>query len=396
MTVGHVWKSSVYIFLLTLFCVIAPWNLDFQSSLNLSFSRSYSLRRLEVQESTAKCLSSCSADGLVRRHTGIHLIKRVRFTRCRVNYYNNCDASFNLEFLSLCGDTDPNPGPTAGKTTSKCSVCGRAVGKNQLAITCDSCCQQTHIKCGGITAKRYKQPLSCSNYCWDCPTCIGNLLQQLPFANVDDIIKQNPAKDNSLQNMSSHGEPTIKFPRKTNKKECTIALLNVNSLPSKFIEIKEWLVDGVFDILCIQETKIDSTFPNSQFHVNGYSILRRDRKKGGGGVMIFVRDSITAMPIKIVCKFVEAILLDLTIGQTRFALIAAYKPPSVNNVPFTSDMYSVLDKATSQRNNIICLGDLNCDISNPLDNNNKGRYLLDICDIYDLDSLNNSPTRISS
>ena len=249
--------------------------------------------------------------------------------------------------LSLCGDINPNPGPTAGKTTSKCSVCGRAVAKNQLAITCDSCCQQTHIKCGGITAKRYKQLLSCSNYCWDCPTCIGNLLQQLPFANVDDIIEQDPANDNPLQNMSSHGEPTIKFPRKTNKKECTIALLNVNSLPSKFIEIKEWLVDGVFDILCIQETKIDSTFPNSQFHVNGYSIFRRDRKKGGGGVMIFVRDSIIAMPIKIVCKFVEAILLDLTIGKTRFALIAAYKPPSVDNVPFTSDMYSLLDKDTS-------------------------------------------------
>ena len=166
------------------------------------------------------------------------------------------------------------------------------MAKNQLAITCDSCCQQTHIKCGGITAKRYKQLLSCSNYCWDCPTCIGNLLQQLPFANVDDIIEQDPANDNPLQNMSYHGEPTIKFPRKPNKKECTIARLNVNSLPSKFIEIKEWLVDGVIDILCIQETKIDSTFPNFQFHVNGYNIFRRDRKKGSGGVVIFVRSLI--------------------------------------------------------------------------------------------------------
>ena len=90
-----------------------------------------------------------------------------------------------------------------------------------------------------------------------------------------------------------------------------------------------------------------------------------------GGVMIFVRDSIIAMPIKIVCKFMEAILLDLTIGQTRFALIAAYKPPSVDNVPFTSDMYSLLNKATSQSHNIICLGNLNYDISNPLDNNNN-------------------------
>lgn len=56
--VGHVWKSSVYIILLTLFCVIASWKPDFQSFLNLSFSLGYSLRKLVVQESTAKCLSS--------------------------------------------------------------------------------------------------------------------------------------------------------------------------------------------------------------------------------------------------------------------------------------------------------------------------------------------------
>ena len=37
-----------------------------------------------------------------------------------------------------------------------------------------------------------------------------------------------------------------------------------------------------------------------------------------------------------------------------------------------------------------------CDISNPLDNNNQGRCPLDICDIYYLDSLNNTPTRLSS
>lgn len=101
------------------------------------------------------------------------------------------------------------------------------------------------------------------------------------------------------------------------------------------------------------------------------------------------------MIVIMVCKFVEAILLDLTIGQTQFALIAAYKPPCVDNVPFTFDMYSLLDKATSQSDNIICLGDLNCDINNPLDNDNKRRCQLDICDIYDLDSLNNSPTRTS-
>ena len=136
------------------------------------------------------------------------------------------------------------------------------MAQNQLATTCDSCYQQAQLKWGEITTKHYKQLLSCLNYCWDCPTCIGNLLQQLPFANVEDIIEQDPAYGNPLQNMSSHGKLTIKLPRKTNKKECIIALLNVNSLPSKLIETREWFVKGVFAILCIEETKNDSTSQN--------------------------------------------------------------------------------------------------------------------------------------
>ena len=37
-----------------------------------------------------------------------------------------------------------------------------------------------------------------------------------------------------------------------------------------------------------------------------------------------------------------------------------------------------------------------CDISNPLDNNIQGRCPLGICNSYDLDSLNKTPTTISS
>lgn len=66
---------------------------------------------------------------------------------------------------------------------------------------------------------------------------------------------------------SSSWQPSSKYElsRKTNyqasmvnqQEKCIIALLNVNSLPSKLIEIREWCVDGVFAILCI-EFKIDT------------------------------------------------------------------------------------------------------------------------------------------
>ena len=37
----------------------------------------------------------------------------IRFRNSRVNYYSNSDASFNLEYLQLCSDICPNPGPAS-------------------------------------------------------------------------------------------------------------------------------------------------------------------------------------------------------------------------------------------------------------------------------------------
>lgn len=47
------------------------------------------------------------------RHLGIEWKSRCRFRKSRVNYYNNSDAAFNLVYLQMCGDINPNPGPTS-------------------------------------------------------------------------------------------------------------------------------------------------------------------------------------------------------------------------------------------------------------------------------------------
>ena len=93
------------------------------------------------------------------------------------------------------------------------------------------------------------------------------------------------------------------------------------------------------------------------------------------------------------CKSLEAILLHLYIEKRQFALISAYKPPSVENNTFTRDLSTVLDEAFLLCENVICIGDLNADILHPLYSKKQGKCLLDIGDIYDLDSLINKPTR---
>ena len=179
------------------------------------------------------------------------------------------------------------------------------------------------------------------------------------------------------------------------RKECVIACLNINSLQSKFDEVRLWLATNIFDILTIQETKIDSTFPSSQFHVEGFNFYRRDRVKGGGGIVVYIRDNIAASRRKLRGKCVESMLFDMKIGQRQFAYITAYKPPSVDNNTFKRELCDLLDEENSLSDNVIFTGDLNSDILHPLDNHKEGQCLLDMCDIYVLDSLINVPTRIN-
>ena len=64
-----------------------------------------------------------------------------------------------------------------------------------------------------------------------------------------------------------------------------IGTLNINSISSKFDDLKV-LISGIFDILIITETKLDETYPISQFHIDGYSMPDRlDRNRNGGGVI---------------------------------------------------------------------------------------------------------------
>ena len=72
-----------------------------------------------------------------------------------------------------------------------------------------------------------------------------------------------------------------------------IATLNVTSLVSKFDELKV-IEQRFFDILIINETKLDASFPVNQFFINGFSTpYRLDRNRNEGGIIIYVRENIS-------------------------------------------------------------------------------------------------------
>ena len=80
-----------------------------------------------------------------------------------------------------------------------------------------------------------------------------------------------------------------------------IGHLNINTIRNKF-ELLSFLIGAKVDILSISETKIDGTFPTSQFLMSGYSnVYRLDWNDKGGGIMLFVKDNLITFPVSAFC-----------------------------------------------------------------------------------------------
>ena len=77
-----------------------------------------------------------------------------------------------------------------------------------------------------------------------------------------------------------------------NPNRALTARLNINSLRNKFEILKQTMTNKA-DNLLISETKLDSSFPLNQFHIDGFTTpYRLDRNQNGGGIMLYIRDDI--------------------------------------------------------------------------------------------------------
>ena len=89
-------------------------------------------------------------------------------------------------------------------------------------------------------------------------------------------------------------------------------------------EVLEMLNKKMFDILFLSETKIDDTTSDSLLNQPNYRLLRRDRKKGAGGLIACViADLSVYRRRKLEPKEVESICLDMSKTLTIIVLLFA-------------------------------------------------------------------------
>ena len=126
-----------------------------------------------------------------------------------------------------------------------------------------------------------------------------------------------------------------------------IGYLNINSVVNKIDEVKELLNRNMFDILFLAETKIDSTVSSRLVSHPGFRTIRKDRKKGAGGLLAYIRNDLSAYRrLKLESSDIESICLDVKdSNNSRFILCACYRSPAkcIRNLIF-SPPYQQLSK----------------------------------------------------
>ena len=71
-----------------------------------------------------------------------------------------------------------------------------------------------------------------------------------------------------------------------------MASLNINGLRSHIDEIKLLLNELEIDILALNETKLGDSINRQKTEIAGFKEVRLDRSRQGGGVSLYLRDSI--------------------------------------------------------------------------------------------------------
>ena len=122
-------------------------------------------------------------------------------------------------------------------------------------------------------------------------------------------MRENLSEETGLQQLQED--------RLKHRKNPLTGYLSINSLRN--------LKTLSLDYLILSETKIDESFPTSQFNVEGYEIRgRRDRNKFGGGLIEFVRRGLICKRLRdYEPKYSECLCSELTFTNKKwYALVS--------------------------------------------------------------------------
>ncbi len=312
------------------------------------------------------CVGHCILyESILSPHTAF---SNKRATRASTSNPNSNNATTFLTILILiCGDIHPCPGPRKAPVYKfPCGKCDKPVKSNQKGICCDQCDVWFHIKCINMAANIYQCHVQNQDMSWLCNSCA------VPFMFSDSFFSNNSFTE-SQHNSSATSEPEEPDLRQTyddfiglRKKHpgnFTIAHININSLQYKHDELKILLENNLVDCLFIAETKLNDSHVSTKFEIENYQLFRKDNPHdNGGGIVCYIRSDIPAREEIFDTYPCENLSIIAHIKGVKWALIGAYRKPSISQQNITDKLDPIIDKCMDITPNIFVTGDLNCNM----------------------------------
>ena len=331
----------------------------------------------------------------------------VKPSRIRADHHLRCLICI---LLILSGDVESNPGPNTG-TVYLCGLCDRKVGWEDRGVACDCCDIWYHCSCLSIDSAEYAG-LDHSSATWECFRCnfsngsnslyhsynldvsksfnilSGNKVEDSvfsfktppkfkPMMHSSPIGNERPisasrdgqsgrnSSDASSRGSASLSQPAPSFYLPIKRKNLRFITVNCNGISSKKAELEQ-LVSYTFpDVILLSETKLDGSVHEAEFMPVGYkSCSRKDRVRGGGGVMVLTRDNLSACTVPMEDVTGEVCWAKIETNDNPLYVGSFYRTPSDN----TTNQLLELEKSLAHiqnhsKNNpnalIVVAGDFN-------------------------------------
>ena len=189
------------------------------------------------------------------------------------------------------------------------------------------------------------------------------LLQQSPYYNIDSLIDLLQMKQNTLKCLS----------------------MNIQSLNAKFSQLEIYIhnlsvSNCEFDVICIQETWLNSNSDCSLLQLDGYTLLTQPYSSSAhGGLAMYIKSNLEYRELQISnspSNIWEGQFVEMNLGNSQLTIGNIYRPPNDindNYHTFTDEFQNCINNLTGE---VLIAGDFNIDL---LRINEKPAF----CDYFD-------------
>ena len=171
---------------------------------------------------------------------------------------------------------------------------------------------------------------------------------------------------------------------------------NIASLLKNVDEVRLFLKENDISVFALNETRLDDNVSDSEISAPMYNIVRKDRDRTGGGVAIYIKNSIDFQVVEHdVLSKLEAICIKICLPKSQpIYFLNWYRPPNakIEVINLYENFLQYLDNFNAP---ILVMGDVNCNIMGENHSSLRAKYT-DVNNLYTMEHINtDKPTRVT-